>query len=74
MLCEAMMFFSPTIYASGERVFFMTDWLLMFLFLAVYLKVSSERKKNALFAIVVILGLVNLVSQASELLAKLNGG
>lgn len=74
MLCEAMMFFSPTIYASGERVFFMTDWLLMFLFLAVYLKVNSERQKNALFTIVVILGLVNLVSQASELLAKLNGG
>ena len=73
ILCEAMMFFSPTIYASGERVFYVTDWILVFIILNQVSKIPSEKRKLIFFSLALILTILNEVTQASELLAKLNG-
>ena len=71
-LCEAMMFFSPTIYASGERVFFVTDWILAFIILSLFSKITSEKHRNIFFSVALILALLNILTQVPEILAKLS--
>ena len=73
LLCEAMMFFTPTIYASGERVFFVTDWVLTAMIATLFLRIPSEKGKNAFFASLCCMALFNLATQIPELLAKLHG-
>lgn len=72
ILCEAMMFFSPTIYASGERVFFVTDWILAFIILSLFSKITSEKHRNIFFSVALILALLNVLTQVPEMLAKLS--
>jgi hypothetical protein len=72
ILCEAMMFFSPTIYASGERVFFVTDWILAFIILCLFSKIASEKHRNIFFSVALILALLNILTQVPEMLAKLS--
>ena len=73
LLCEAMMFFSPTIYASGERVFYVTDWILLAAILLLFAKIPTERAKNAFVASALGFAVLNLLTQVPEMLAKLNG-
>lgn len=73
LLCEAMMFFTPTIYASGERVFFVTDWVLTAMIATLFLRIPSEKGKSAFFASLCCMALFNLATQIPELLAKLHG-
>lgn len=73
LLCEAMMFFSPTIYASGERVFYVTDWILLAAILLLFSKIPTERAKNAFVASALGFAVLNLLTQVPEMLAKLNG-
>ena len=73
LLCEAMMFFSPTIYASGERVFYVTDWILLAALLLLLEKIPTERAKNAFVASALGFAVLNLLTQVPEMLAKLNG-
>lgn len=73
LLCETMMFFTPTIYASGERVFFVTDWILTAMIAMLFLRIPSEKGKNAFFAALCCMALVNFVAQVPEILFKLNG-
>ena len=70
LLCEAMMFFSPTLYASGERVFFVTDWLLLIIVLQLFTTIP-ERLKNTFFGLILCWAVLNLVLQVPEIIAKL---
>lgn len=72
LLCETMMFFSPTIYASGERVFFVTDWILTFIILSLFSRIPSEKHRNIFFSVALILALLNVLTQIPEMLAKLS--
>lgn len=72
---ECMMFFSPTIYASGERVYFVTTLLFLFvslrLMMNLELNIKSEKLSNVIVAVIAILGIVNGISQVSIILSKL---
>jgi hypothetical protein len=70
ILCEAMMFFSPTIYASGERVFFVTDWILAFIILSLFSKITSEKHRNIFFSVALILAVLNVLQFSVQLKFK----
>lgn len=68
---EAMLFFSPTIYASGARVYYLTDLLYLFLILWLSMRMENERKKNLYIAGTVAFGAFHFLSQYSVVLSKL---
>ena len=68
---EAVLHFSPTIYASGARVYYLTDLMYLFIILWMVMRMDSEKKKNLFIAEVVVLGVVNFLSQYSIMLLKL---
>ena len=68
---EAVLFFSPTIYASGARVYYLTDLMYLFLLLWILMRIHSEKKKNAFILAMLVLGVVNFFSQYSVMLLKL---
>lgn len=68
---EAVLYFSPTIYASGARVFYLTDLLYLFLILWMTMRLDSEKKKNFFIMALLALGVINFLSQYSILLSKL---
>lgn len=61
---EMIMFFSPTMYASGARVFYLTDLLYLFVILALILGVRNRRIQNILYGVLAVCGVWNIVSQA----------
>jgi hypothetical protein len=60
---EAIMYFSPTIYASGARVYYLTDILCLFIILVEILYVKGERVRYAVCAAIAAAGILNFVSQ-----------
>ncbi len=62
---EAILFFSPTMYASGARVYYLTDWMYLFLMLWMLLRLEKEKQKNAMIVFLVFLGMINLIEQYS---------
>ena len=68
---EAVLYFSPTIYASGARVYYLTDLMYLFIILWIVMHMDSEKKKNLFIAGVVVLGVANFLSQYSIMLLKL---
>ena len=68
---EAILYFSPTIYASGARVYYLTDLMYIFLILWMLLRIKSEKKKNILVIGLFLLGIVNFLSQYSVMLLQL---
>lgn len=60
---EAIMYFSPTMYASGARVYYLTDLLYLFLMLCMSMELRKERRRNLYYGIVVLLGIGNLIYQ-----------
>lgn len=68
---EAVLYFSPTIYASGARVYYLTDLMYLFIILWMVMHMDSEKKKNLFIAGVVVLGVANFLSQYSIMLLKL---
>lgn len=68
---EAVLYFSPTIYASGARVYYLTDLMYLFIILWMVMRMDSEKKKNLFIAGVVVLGVANFLSQYSIMLLKL---
>lgn len=68
---EAVLHFSPTIYASGARVYYLTDLMYLFIILWMVMHMDSEKKKNLFIAGVVVLGVANFLSQYSIMLLKL---
>lgn len=67
---EAILFFSPTMYASGARVYYLTD--LLYLFLILCLSFGMKKKmRNTFYAGMAALGILNLVFQIPVILAHL---
>lgn len=60
---EEIMFFSPTMYASGGRVYYLTDILYLFILFALAFGVSEPRRRNGIFGFCVALGMINFISQ-----------
>ena len=60
---EAIMHFSPTIYASGARVYYLTDWMCMFIILVLAFKMPGKRWRDLYYSIVAGLGVWNLLYQ-----------
>ena len=68
---EAVLYFSPTIYASGARVYYLTDLMYLFIILWMVMRMDSEKKKNLFIAGTAALGVINFLSQYSIMLLKL---
>ena len=60
---EAIMFFSPTMYASGARVYYLTDLLYLFVILCLAFGLKEERRRNILYAVCAGFGVLNFVCQ-----------
>ena len=60
---EAIMHFSPTIYASGARVYYLTDWMCMFIILVLAFKMPGKKWRDLYYSIVAGLGVWNLLYQ-----------
>lgn len=68
---EAIMFFSPTMYASGARVYYLTDLLYLFVILALTFGLKEEKKRNLMYGILVALGVLNFIFQLPVVLGQL---
>ncbi len=68
---EAIMFFSPTIYASGARVFYLTDWMFLFLILWMVMRFDSRKRQNLFIAAAAVAGVCNFLSQYGVMLLHL---
>lgn len=64
---EMIMFFSPTMYASGARVFYLTDLLYLFIILALLFGIREKKVRNVLCAVLLGLGVFNVLVQAFAL-------
>lgn len=60
---EAIMFFSPTMYASGGRVYYLTDILYLFMMFALAFGVSDVKRRNGIYILCVVLGILNFFNQ-----------
>lgn len=60
---EGIMFFSPTMYASGARVFYLTDILYLFVILSLSFGLSDKKQRNVVYGILVALGVINFAAQ-----------
>ncbi len=66
---EAILFFSPTMYASGARVYYLTDLLFLYVILASGLEIPEKTWRDRAFGIVTFLGICNFAVQARDFLA-----
>lgn len=66
---EAIMFFSPTMYASGARVFFMSQILLWLLVGWISEKLLDSSREWLLVGIVGVAGVVNFISGVSTMMS-----
>lgn len=71
--CEVILIFSPTIYSSGERVFFLTGLMLMFIVMVLYEKLPKGKMRVVYVSTLLFFGIANLLLQAMELLAMIAG-
>ncbi len=60
---EAIMHFSPTIYASGARVYYLTDWMYMFIILVLAFKIPGKKWRDLFYSIIAGLGVWNFLYQ-----------
>ena len=64
---EVILIFSPTIYSSGERVFFLAGLMLMFIVMMLYEALPKGKVRVYYVSSLAVLGIGNLVLQAGEL-------
>ena len=60
---EAVLYFSPTIYASGARVYYLTDLLYLFIILTLAFSLKKKRWRNGFYVGLLVAGVWNLVWQ-----------
>ena len=60
---EAIMHFSPTIYASGARVYYLTDWMCMFIMLVLAFQIPKKKWRDLYYSVMAGLGVWNLLYQ-----------
>lgn len=65
---EVIMYFSPTMYASGARVYYLTDILYLFVIFALAYGLRDEKHRHILYGSCIALGVINFVSQISVFL------
>jgi hypothetical protein len=69
---EAILYFSPTMYASGARVYYLTDWLFLFIILCLILGQKSKKLQKIACGVLAAAGIWNFAVQiwvaGSELL------
>lgn len=70
---EAIMYFSPTMYASGPRVYYLTDLLYLFLILALSFGLRDRKRRNVMYAMLVLLGVLNFAIQMPVFLGQMWG-
>ena len=58
--------------ASGERVYYMSCLLFVFIMLQFWLKLKTEKLRNLYVVSVVLLGMMNMLMQAAEVVGKLS--
>ena len=68
---EAIMFFSPTMYASGARVYYLTDILFLFVAFGLALGMRDKKRQNLFYVCCTMLGALNFLVQIPELLSRL---
>lgn len=68
---EAIMFFSPTMYASGERVYYLTDLLYLFVMLCLSLGIHNRKLRNFYYVLLITAGMINFVFQFPRLMEYL---
>jgi hypothetical protein len=68
---EAIMYFSPTIYASGARVYYLTDLLYLFLGICMSMQLKSRKRRQLFDASAVALGCLNFLLQIPILLENI---
>lgn len=68
---EVILIFSPAIYSSGERVFFLAGLMLMFIIMMLYEALPKGKVRMCYVSALAVLGVGNLILQAGELLAML---
>ena len=68
---EAIMFFSPTMYASGARVYFMAQILLWLLVGRLCTKVLHDRKELPIVVLIAAAGILNVVNGVTVVLSYL---
>ena len=67
---EAILFFSPTMYASGARVYYLTDLLYLFLILCLSFRMK-KKMRNRFYAGMAALGTLNVLFQVPVFLSHL---
>lgn len=67
--CEAVLFFSPTMYSSGERVYFLSDIMLMFIGLFLYSALKEKKNRYIGVGLITCFGILNLIKQVIERLS-----
>lgn len=60
---EAIMYFSPTIYASGARVYYLTDLLYIFLILMFFLSLREKRHQRGMAGLLPAFGIFHFCIQ-----------
>lgn len=65
---EAVMFFSPTMYASGARVYYLTDLLYLFIILALSFGIRDRKWRSRFYGILVLLAILHFFVQIPELI------
>lgn len=60
---EAIMFFSPTMYASGARVYYLTDLLYLFVIFCLIFGLKEKKRQNLMYVLLVVLGIINFFCQ-----------
>lgn len=68
---EGVMIFSPTIYSSGERVFFLAGLMLWFIIMVLYEKLPKGKMCAIYVSALVCIGFGNFVLQIPELMTML---
>lgn len=70
---EVILIFSPTIYSSGERVFFLAGIMLMFIVMVLFEDLRAKKIRTIYVCVLTVLAVANLGAQAMELLAMMMG-
>jgi hypothetical protein len=69
---EAILYFSPTMYASGERIYYLTDILLLFVLLSMLLKLRGDKARWAVCAGITAAGVCNFLSQLEIIASRIS--
>lgn len=60
---EAILFFSPTMYASGARVYYLTDLMYLFIMITLSLKLTKKNWSRNYYLLLFVMGIINFVVQ-----------